>query len=86
MSRIFNIIIMLCICSFVSGAQSLCEIGKYGLINGADISVRPSYVMPTHGLYSGYNDFEKPVRSALSLHARYSMRISDEEALPELFS
>lgn len=86
MSRIFNIIIMLCICSFVSGAQSLCEIGKYGLVSGVDISVRPSYVMPTHGLYSGYNDFEKPVRSALSLHARYSMRISDEEALPELFS
>lgn len=41
-------------------------------VHGIGVNVRPSYIMPTHGFYNGYNPSGRPLRTGGSLHLAYS--------------
>ena len=41
-------------------------------------NVRPSYVMPTHGFYNGFNSMEKALRFSESAHINYAFELSQE--------
>lgn len=44
------------------------------------INLRPSYVVPTHGFYNGWNSLGKPVRAALSGDIQYTFTSQDHYA------
>lgn len=60
----------------------LCNISLYaqksGVVHSIGVNFRPSYVMPTHGFYNGYNSMEKALRFSESTHINYAFERSAE--------
>ena len=44
-------------------------------------NIRPSYVMPTHGFYNGWNESGKPVRTGSTFDLQYSFAYNDSPVL-----
>ena len=49
------------------------------------VNVRPSYIVPTHGFYNGYNPLGRPLRSGGSAHLNYSFSFSPESVLGSMY-
>ena len=49
------------------------------------VNIRPSYIIPTHGFYNGWNPFEKPLRFSYSAHAAYQFSYPDDTVKGRLF-
>ena len=50
-----------------------------------EFNIRPSYVMPTHPLYKGYNESGKAIRFSGSAHLQYAFCFSPDSNFGELF-
>lgn len=46
-----------------------------GLAHHIGVNIRPSYNMPTHGFYRGWNPLDKPLRTGGSAHLQYSFSL-----------
>ena len=44
-------------------------------------NIRPSYIMPTHGFYNGWNPMGKPLRVGGSLNLDYSFAYSPDSEI-----
>lgn len=42
------------------------------------VDFRPSYIMPTHGFYNGWNSLGKPLKAGGSAHIKYSFTFSED--------
>ena len=51
------------------------------LEHAVGVNVRPSYIVPTHGFYNGYNPLGRPLRVGGSAHLNYSFSFSPESVL-----
>ena len=49
------------------------------------VNIRPSYIIPTHGFYNGWNPLEKPLRFSYSAHAAYQFSYSDHTEKGRLY-
>ena len=49
------------------------------------LNVRPSYIMPTHGFYNGYNPLGKPLRAGGSAHLNYSFSYAPESSVGKIY-
>lgn len=60
----------------------LCNISSYAqkrpVVHSIGANVRPSYVLPTHGFYNGFNSMEKALRFSESAHINYAFELSQE--------
>jgi len=53
--------------------------------HGIGFNVRPSYIMPTHGFYNGWNPMGRPLRFSGSAHLAYSFSYSHDSEQGQLF-
>ena len=51
---------------------------KDSVVHTIGINARPSYIMPTHGYYNGYNPIGKPLRAGGSAHLNYAFEYSHD--------
>lgn len=68
--RIFLTISILCSTYFLSPAEDL-KSNVFSRYNALGMNVRPSYVMPTHGYYNGWNPAEKKIRAGGSFDMQF---------------
>lgn len=43
-----------------------------GKVHHIGVEIRPSYILPTHGFYNGWNSQNKPIKTGGSVHLKYS--------------
>ena len=55
------------------------------MYHGIGFNVRPSYIMPTHGFYNGWNPMGRPLRFSGSAHLAYSFSYSHDSEQGQLF-
>ena len=55
------------------------------LEHAVGVNVRPSYIVPTHGFYNGYNPLGRPLRVGGSAHLNYSFSFSPESVLGSMY-
>lgn len=51
---------------------------EHNVVHSIGVNVRPSYVMPTHGFYNGFNSMGKALRFSESAHLNYAFQLSPE--------
>lgn len=69
----------LCLAAFITGEfiasainDSPCdEMSAAKVYHGMGFNMRPSYIMPTHGFYNGWNPMGRPLRAGGSAHLDY---------------
>ena len=70
--RIILSLALVLLCNISLSAQ------KSPVVHSIGANLRPSYVMPTHGFYNGYNSMGKALRFSESTHINYAFEISPE--------
>ena len=82
--KLHNIIVIvlsiICSCGFNAHAADN-EIASHSL----GFNLRPSYIIPTHGFYNGWNPTGKPLRTGGSAHINYSFSCSDESTFGQRY-
>lgn len=66
----------------VSGRDSL-SFNK--AIHHIGTEIRPSFVIPTHGFYNGWNSSGKPIRNGGSFHLKYSFTFPSDSRQSKIF-
>lgn len=56
-----------------------------GLSHRITTEIRPTYNIPTHGYYRGYNDSNEAIPSAGALHLKYGFSLNPESRLGSLY-
>ena len=56
-----------------------------GVVHNIGADVRPSYILPTHGFYNGYNPSGRPLRTGGSMHLGYSFSYSPDSRVGREF-
>ena len=80
MSKRIIILLLLATCISKAGATTHSNRKSIGdIVLGANI--RPSYVMPTHGFYNGFNESGEPVRTGSTFDLQYSFAYNDSPVL-----
>jgi hypothetical protein len=80
MSKKIIIFLLFATCISKAGATTHSNRKSIGdIVLGANI--RPSYVMPTHGFYNGFNESGEPVRTGSTFDLQYSFAYNDSPVL-----
>ena len=62
--------------SFLSSAKAVDEKAKCTINHWVGFNARPSYIMPTHGFYNGWNELGKPLKAGGNLDFQYGFSMS----------
>lgn len=79
---IFTCICILLSAGFLEGKDSLSFLN---LSHRITLEARPTYNMPTHGYYRGYNDLNEAVPGAGAIHLKYGFSLNPESSLGSLY-
>lgn len=74
-----GILLLLLACHMIQAKAETSRNTTYrdGLTHHVGVNVRPSYIMPTHGFYNGWNPIGKPLRAGGSAHFQYAFSIPE---------
>lgn len=69
---ILSIFLALQLCEEAYASSSEDSQDRKDCVHAVSLNVRPSYIIPSHGFYNGWNPMGRPLRVGGSLHAGYS--------------
>ena len=75
-------LILLVSSNLIEGKDSL---ALNNLSHHLSAEIRPTYNLPTHGYYRGYNEADKPIRLAGAAHIKYGFSLDPQSQLGQLY-